>query len=117
MSDRLRTAAAAIAAVLSATAAQAETYALKVTPSTVAWGNYDAAAKPVLTIKSGDTVVVDTVLTNSPTGLERNGVPLDSALLLQKGQYGLAGAYVIGSVVLSIAALFAGLWIVRAIYA
>ena len=42
---------------------------------------------------------------------------LDSALLLQKGQYGLAGAYVIGSVVLSIAALFAGLWIVRAIYA
>jgi CrcB protein len=42
---------------------------------------------------------------------------LDSALMLQKGQYGLAGAYVIGSVVLSIAALFAGLWIVRAIYA
>ena len=42
---------------------------------------------------------------------------LDSALLLQKGQYGLAAAYVIGSVVLSIAALFAGLWIVRALYA
>ncbi|HEY8255627.1 MAG TPA: fluoride efflux transporter CrcB [Rhizomicrobium sp.] len=42
---------------------------------------------------------------------------LDSALMLQKGQYGLAAAYVIGSVVLSIAALFAGLWIIRAIYA
>lgn len=42
---------------------------------------------------------------------------LDSALLLQKGEYGLAAAYVIGSVVLSIFALFAGLWIVRAIYA
>jgi CrcB protein len=42
---------------------------------------------------------------------------LDSALLLQKGQYGLAAAYVTGSVVLSIAALFAGLSIVRAIYA
>ena len=42
---------------------------------------------------------------------------LDSALLLQKGQYGLAAAYVIGSVVLSIAALFAGLWIARLIYA
>ena len=41
---------------------------------------------------------------------------LDSALLLQKGQYGLAAAYVIGSVVLSIAALFAGLWIARAFY-
>jgi CrcB protein len=42
---------------------------------------------------------------------------LDSALLLQKGQYGLAAFYVIGSVVLSILALFAGLWIVRGIYA
>ena len=42
---------------------------------------------------------------------------LDSALLLQKGQYGLAAAYVVGSVVLSILALFAGLWIVRAVYA
>jgi CrcB protein len=41
---------------------------------------------------------------------------LDSALLLQKGQYGLAAAYVTGSVVLSILALFAGLWLVRAIY-
>ncbi|HKQ46081.1 MAG TPA: fluoride efflux transporter CrcB [Rhizomicrobium sp.] len=42
---------------------------------------------------------------------------LDSALLLQKGEYVLAGAYVIGSVVLSIMALFAGLWIVRSVYA
>ncbi|HJT44394.1 MAG TPA: fluoride efflux transporter CrcB [Rhizomicrobium sp.] len=42
---------------------------------------------------------------------------LDSALLLQKGEYVLAGAYVIGSVVLSILALFAGLWLVRSFYA
>ncbi len=42
---------------------------------------------------------------------------LDSALLLQKGEYGLAAIYVIFAVVLSIATLFAGLWIVRAIYA
>jgi CrcB protein len=42
---------------------------------------------------------------------------LDSALLLQKGQYGLAAAYIIGSVALSIGALFAGLWIVRVLYA
>lgn len=42
---------------------------------------------------------------------------LDSALLLQKGEYMLAAAYVIGSVVLSIAALFAGLYVVRALYA
>ena len=42
---------------------------------------------------------------------------LDSALMLQKGQYGLAAGYIVGSVVLSILALFAGLWIVRSIYA
>jgi CrcB protein len=42
---------------------------------------------------------------------------LDSALLLQKGEYALAAGYMIGSVVLSILALFAGLWIVRAVYA
>jgi CrcB protein len=41
---------------------------------------------------------------------------LDSALLLQKGAYAQAAAYMIGSVVLSVLALFAGLWIVRAIY-
>jgi acetamidase/formamidase len=70
----MRTAAAALTAVLFATAVQAETYSLKVAPGTVAWGNYDAAAKPVLTVKSGDTVAIDTLLTNSPTGLERAGV-------------------------------------------
>jgi acetamidase/formamidase len=86
MTCRLRSAVVAMTALaLFAGAAQAQsqgqvsgkTYALKVTPSTVAWGNYDAAAKPALTIKSGDTVVVDTLLTNNPAGLERNGVPPD----------------------------------------
>jgi CrcB protein len=42
---------------------------------------------------------------------------LDSALLLQRGEYLQAAAYIVGSVVLSILALFAGLWIVRVIYA
>jgi CrcB protein len=42
---------------------------------------------------------------------------LDSALLLQRGEYLQASGYVIGSVVLSILALFAGLWIMRSIYA
>src|SRR3954451_12780034 len=41
---------------------------------------------------------------------------LDSALLLQRGEYGLAALYVVGSVVLSILAVFAGLWIVRSLY-
>jgi acetamidase/formamidase len=44
------------------------------TPKTVAWGYYDAAAIPVLRVKSGDVVEVHTLLTNSPTGLERMGV-------------------------------------------
>lgn len=70
-------AAAAAALLLAATPAAAATYELQATPSTVAWGNYDAAHAPALTAKSGDTVVVHTLLTNSPTGLERNGVPAD----------------------------------------
>jgi acetamidase/formamidase len=52
-------------------------YTLKATPATVAWGYYDAAAQPVLRIHSGDTVQFDTLITNSPTGLERAGVPAD----------------------------------------
>jgi CrcB protein len=42
---------------------------------------------------------------------------LDSAMLMERGAYVQASAYVVGSVVLSILALFAGLWIVRALYA
>ncbi len=62
-------------ALLVATPAIARTYDLPATPATVAWGHYDAADKPVLTIRSGDTVVIHTLLTNSPTGLEKAGVP------------------------------------------
>jgi acetamidase/formamidase len=62
------------AALLLAGAAQAETYKLEATPKTVAWGNYDATAKPVLRIKSGDTVVFDTLITSNPTALEKAGV-------------------------------------------
>jgi acetamidase/formamidase len=47
------------------------------TPSTVAWGYYDAAATPVLHIRSGDEIEVGTLITSSPTRLERAGV--DSA--------------------------------------
>ncbi|HEY6348798.1 MAG TPA: acetamidase/formamidase family protein [Candidatus Angelobacter sp.] len=54
-----------------------QTYTLKATPKTVAWGYYDAAATPVLRVHSGDTVVFETMITNSPTGLEKAGVPPD----------------------------------------
>lgn len=50
-------------------------YTLKATPATVAWGYYDAAAPPVLRIHSGDTVEFETLITNSPTGLEKAGLP------------------------------------------
>jgi len=64
-----------LAALAAATTpADAETYELKATPQTVAWGHYDATDKPVLTIRSGDTVVIHTLLTNSPAGLEKAGV-------------------------------------------
>jgi len=63
-----------LAALALATPATAKTYELKATPQTVAWGHYDATDKPVLTVKSGDTVVIHTLLTNSPAGLEKAGV-------------------------------------------
>jgi CrcB protein len=42
---------------------------------------------------------------------------LDSALLIERGAYAQAAAYVVGSAVLSILAIFAGFWIMRALYA
>ncbi|HEU4631625.1 MAG TPA: acetamidase/formamidase family protein [Gemmatimonadaceae bacterium] len=43
-------------------------------PTTVAWGYYSATATPVLRIHSGDRLVVGTLITSSPTRLERAGV-------------------------------------------
>jgi acetamidase/formamidase len=53
------------------------THTLKATPKTVAWGYYDAKAAPVLRVKPGDTVEIQTLITNSPKRLEEAGVPLD----------------------------------------
>src|SRR5438067_5282272 len=50
---------------------------LEATPATVAYGYYWSDAKPALRIASGDIIDVDTLLTNSPTGLARAGVPDD----------------------------------------
>ena len=47
---------------------------LEATPSTVAYGYYWADAKPAIRVRSGDYVDVETMLTNTPTGLERIGV-------------------------------------------
>src|SRR5690242_515636 len=53
------------------------THRLEATPATVAYGYYWSEAKPVLRIASGDIVDVDTLLTNTPAGLQRAGVPAE----------------------------------------
>jgi acetamidase/formamidase len=53
------------------------THRLEATPDTVAYGYYWSEAKPVLRIASGDIIDVDTLLTNSPNGLTRAGVPAE----------------------------------------
>ncbi|QJX48974.1 acetamidase/formamidase family protein [Hymenobacter taeanensis] len=81
LSNRLALLTATACALCLTTGAQAQsatakptTHQLKPTPTTVAWGFYDAAAKPVLRIKSGDKVEVQTLITSSPTRLEGAGV-------------------------------------------
>ena len=66
------------AALTLSSPALSKTYEVQATPETVAWGHYDASDKPVLTIKTGDTVVMHTVLTNSPAGLSKAGVAADA---------------------------------------
>ena len=51
-----------------------QTHVLMPSPTTVAWGYYDAAAAPVLRIRSGDVITVGTLITSSPTRLEGAGV-------------------------------------------
>jgi acetamidase/formamidase len=61
-------------ATLSAQQSTPRTHRLEATPETVAYGYYWSEAKPVLRIASGDIIDVDTLLTNTPRGLERAGV-------------------------------------------
>lgn len=57
--------------------AQNTAHILKPTPETVAYGYYAATTKPVLNIKSGDTVEVHTLITSTPQRLESAGVKPD----------------------------------------
>src|SRR5437870_2814039 len=79
MTNSIRTAAVCallgFAALLHAQNRIPKTHRLLATPDTVAYGYYWAEAKPALRIASGDIIDVDTLLTNSPTGLARAGVP------------------------------------------
>ena len=57
-----------------AAAGPAADYQLKATPDKVVWGYYWAGAKPVLHIRSGDTVQIQTMITNSPDRLTQSGL-------------------------------------------
>jgi len=62
-------------AVLAQQANPQPQYTLKPTPKTIAWGYYDANTPPVLRIKAGDTVEIQTLITSTPKRLEAAGVP------------------------------------------
>jgi acetamidase/formamidase len=65
----------AMTIAVAAHAHPAKTHRLEATPATVAYGYYWADAPPVLHIESGDIIDVDTLLTNTPAGLAKAGVP------------------------------------------
>ena len=65
----------ATALATSIAGAAAKTHRLEATPATVAYGYYWSEAAPALRIASGDIVDVDTLLTNTPAGLQRAGIP------------------------------------------
>src|SRR5689334_4251977 len=69
--------AAALVGAAGVRAQSPKTHRLEATPATIAYGYYWADAKPALRIASGDIVDVDTLLTNSPNGLQRAGVADD----------------------------------------
>ncbi len=56
--------------------AGAQTKVLKAIPANIQWGRYDADAKPVITVKSGETIRVETVSGN-PDTLARLDAPED----------------------------------------
>jgi acetamidase/formamidase len=62
-------------AAAAALAQQPNTYKLKASPKTVVWGYYSASAAPALRVHSGDTVEMETLITNSPARLEAAGIP------------------------------------------
>jgi acetamidase/formamidase len=65
----------ALGTMLAVQARTPKTHRLEATPSTVVYGYYWSEAKPALRIDSGDIIDVDTLLTNTPAGLAKGGVP------------------------------------------
>jgi len=61
-------------------------HTIHVTPSTVQWGFFSADAKPVLTVKSGETVTIDTIC-GIPEMLEQLGAVTDDPIREMKEMY------------------------------
>ena len=60
--------------------------AVRVTPSTVQWGYFAAEAKPVLTVKPGELVTIDTIV-GIPDMLEELGAAADDPIREMKEMY------------------------------
>jgi len=74
----------AIALLFAASARSQNT--VHVSPATVQWGYFAAEAKPVLTVKSGDTVTVDTIC-GIPDMLQELGAATDDPIREMKEMY------------------------------
>lgn len=61
-------------------------HVVHVTPATVEWGYFAADAKPVLTVKSGEAVTIDTIC-GIPDMLERIGAAADGPIREMKEMY------------------------------
>jgi acetamidase/formamidase len=61
-------------------------HVLRVTPSTVQWGHFAAEAKPVLTVKPGEVVTIDTIV-GIPDMLEELGAATDDPIREMKEMY------------------------------
>jgi len=87
-----RAVSAALALILGLSAAQAQDagaskhYVLPATPENVQWGWYDINEKPKVTIKSGDTVSIETL--SHSLGKIKPGVDMDEIVKLRKGNPG-----------------------------
>jgi hypothetical protein len=70
------TLAAVASSALGAQQPKGQTYHLKPSPQTVAWGYFDSKSPPALRVHSGDTVEIQTLLASAgPEQLEDAGLP------------------------------------------
>jgi acetamidase/formamidase len=76
----------AVSAVTTGAHAAGKHYALKATPETVQWGWLDPKEKPQLTIESGDTVSIETLM--HAKDQIQSGVPIEKIVELRKANPG-----------------------------